>query len=91
LAYTFNAQLPTAAIAVMVAVFAVFHCYAHGVEMPTNESGLDFGAGFLLATALLHATGIAMGYGMARVTASAARLLGGVVAASGAFILVGLV
>jgi len=53
-------RLPLAVSAAVVGVFAVFHGYAHGAEMPQNASGLAYAAGFMLATALLHASGIGM-------------------------------
>ena len=53
-------RLPLAVSAAMVGVFAVFHGYAHGTEMPQDASGLAYAAGFMLATALLHASGIGM-------------------------------
>ena len=42
-------------------LFALFHGHAHGAEMPESLSGLEYAAGFVLATALLHAVGIAIG------------------------------
>lgn len=45
----------------LVGLFAVFHGYAHGSEMPPGASGLAFFAGFVAATALLHIAGIAIG------------------------------
>ncbi|WP_304056661.1 HupE/UreJ family protein [Nitrosomonas communis] len=48
-------------ISIMVAgMFAFCHGYAHGAEMPHNVSGLAYAAGFILATACLHACGIAL-------------------------------
>jgi urease accessory protein len=45
--------------AALVALFALFHGHAHGTEMPAFSSpGLYF-AGFLAASAALHATGVA--------------------------------
>jgi len=44
--------------ATIIAVFALFHGHAHGAEMPTSVSGLFYGAGFVAATALLHAAGV---------------------------------
>jgi urease accessory protein len=55
------ARLPLAAGVLLVAAFAVFHGHAHGAEMPRTVSGLAYGAGFIAATALLHAGGIALG------------------------------
>jgi urease accessory protein len=45
----------------VVGLFALCHGHAHGLEMPTTAAGLSYGAGFVLATALLHATGIGAG------------------------------
>jgi len=42
----------------IAAVFAVFHGYAHGLEMPQAASPALYGLGFVLATACLHAVGI---------------------------------
>lgn len=52
------ARLPLAASAAVIGLFAVFHGYAHGVHTPAAASGLAYGVGFVLATALLHALGI---------------------------------
>lgn len=53
--------MPVAAAMGLVAFFAIFHGYAHGVEMPETASGLAYGAGFAAATALLHALGVGIG------------------------------
>jgi urease accessory protein len=53
--------MPVAAAMALVAFFAVFHGYAHGIEMPETASGLAYGAGFMAATALLHGIGIGLG------------------------------
>jgi urease accessory protein len=44
----------------MVALFALFHGHAHGTEMPQTVTGVTYGLGFATATALLHASGIAI-------------------------------
>lgn len=46
---------------VIVAVFAIFHGYAHGRELPTAADPFAYGIGFVVATGLLHACGIAIG------------------------------
>lgn len=46
--------------AVLAAVFAVFHGHAHGAEMPAAAQPILYGAGFVLATVLLHVSGIGM-------------------------------
>lgn len=43
----------------LAAGFALFHGYAHGLEMPQAASPLLYAMGFALATAALHAAGIA--------------------------------
>jgi len=50
----------------LVGAFAIFHGYAHGAEMPADTSGAAYAAGFMLATALLHVAGIALGLGIAK-------------------------
>jgi len=54
-------HLPTAGAMALVGFFAVFHGHAHGAEMPEFASGLEYGLGFVLATATLHASGISLG------------------------------
>jgi urease accessory protein len=55
------ARFPLAASMAIVGLFAIFHGHSHGTEMPVNAVGCAYGAGFVLATALLHATGITIG------------------------------
>lgn len=56
-----EARPPLWAAAVLVAFFAVFHGHAHGTELPAGQSGLAYSLGFVVATGLLHAAGIAIG------------------------------
>lgn len=44
-----------------VGLFAIFHGYAHGAELPDNSSGVLYSIGFVVATGLLHATGVLFG------------------------------
>ena len=78
---------PVALAMALVAVFAVFHGYAHGIEAPLDGSAAAYGAGFLVATALLHASGIAFGMLVGRIAASQGqigyRLAGSAVALAG--------
>jgi urease accessory protein len=66
LAVALRWQWPVAAAMALVGVFAIFHGHAHGAEMPVDASGLEYGVGFMLATALLHVVGIGLGQGIAR-------------------------
>jgi urease accessory protein len=52
---------PFVAAAVIVGVFAIFHGYAHGVELPTAANPLAYGIGFVVSTGLLHLCGITIG------------------------------
>ena len=54
-------RLPLAAAVLIVAFFAVFHGHAHGTEMAPDESAMLYSIGFVIATGLLHAVGIALG------------------------------
>jgi urease accessory protein len=60
------ARFPLAASMAIVGLFALFHGHSHGTEMPANAVGCIYGAGFMLATASLHATGIATGLSVER-------------------------
>ncbi|HYA37278.1 MAG TPA: HupE/UreJ family protein [Candidatus Methylomirabilis sp.] len=79
------ARLPTLTSAILVGAFAVFHGHAHGTELPQAASEALYGAGFLLATGLLHATGLGLGALMhRRLKPVWLRALGGGIAAIGA-------
>jgi urease accessory protein len=80
--------VPVIAAMALAGGFAVFHGFAHGAEMPVDADGFGYAVGFVLATAGLHALGIAAtvlvsraagrwGKPLARV-AGAAFALGGV-------------
>jgi len=45
----------------MVAFFAIFHGYAHGLELPNSVQPLAYGLGFVIMTGLLHLSGILIG------------------------------
>lgn len=51
---------PWLALAV-VAVFGLFHGYAHGKELPSAADPVGYAAGFVLATGSLHVLGIGLG------------------------------
>ena len=92
-AVALRVSVPTLVAMGLVGFFAVFHGYAHGAEMPADGSGASYAAGFLAATALLHAAGIALGIAVARLGEIAGRrtvqLAGGAMALAGVAILVG--
>ncbi|ODT23231.1 MAG: urease accessory protein [Kaistia sp. SCN 65-12] len=83
---------PTAAAMGVVSLFAIFHGHAHGAEMPLDASGLQYAAGFMTATALLHIVGIGLGIAVGRVganSANAMRFGGGAMALAGVGLLTG--
>jgi urease accessory protein len=46
----------------IVAIFAVFHGYAHGRELPSAADPIGYSVGFVFATGLLHVLGIGLGF-----------------------------
>jgi urease accessory protein len=54
---------PPAIFAVLlVAIFALFHGYAHGQELPSAADPVGYSVGFVLATGALHLAGIGLGF-----------------------------
>ena len=51
-------NLPVAVGAGILAMFALFHGHAHGSEVADALNGVEYMAGFALATAVLHLAGI---------------------------------
>lgn len=60
----FGIKLPIGVGSFIAGVFAIFHGYAHGAEMPMNTDGLAYEIGFILATGMLHISGIALAIGI---------------------------
>ena len=54
-------RAPVWVASLVVAVFAVFHGYAHGKELPSAADPVPYSAGFVLSTGLLHVSGIGIG------------------------------
>jgi urease accessory protein len=54
-------RAPVLAACALTGVFGFFHGYAHGRELPLSADPAAYCAGFVLATGLLHAAGIALG------------------------------
>jgi urease accessory protein len=59
-------DLPVWTGALVVGVFALLHGHAHGSEVAENVGGIEYMAGFALATATLHAIGIGFALTMQR-------------------------
>jgi urease accessory protein len=84
---------PVAAAMVMVGFFAFFHGHAHGGEI--GEAGaLVYAAGFAIATAVVHAAGVALGLGLSwslggRSSLTAARIAATLTALGGIWLATG--
>jgi urease accessory protein len=95
LAIALQWKAPVVAAMTLVGLFAVFHGLAHGAEMPVDASGLEYGLGFLLATAMLHVFGIGLAFSIARfgqvATPRTIRIGGAAMAVAGVGILGGFI
>lgn len=60
-AVLFEFRPPLWVAAALVGMFGLFHGYAHGAELPPGQNALLYSIGFVLATGLLHLTGITIG------------------------------
>lgn len=85
----FAVRAPVVVACVIVAIFALFHGYAHGAELPSAADPVGYSAGFVLSTGLLHLVGIAFGLLRAAPAGTIAlRAAGGAIALTGAWFLV---
>lgn len=86
-----RAASPQLAIGLVIG-FAFFHGHAHAAEMLTETSFSLYAAGFLLSTALLHFSGVAVGAGLEKLNRSQlVRYAGGGIAVAGLMLMVGLI
>ncbi|BAV49358.1 hydrogenase/urease accessory protein [Mesorhizobium loti] len=84
-------DLPVSAGVAIIGLFALFHGHAHGTEVPENAGGLEYMAGFAVATVLLHAVGIAAGLSLGMRFRGLARAAGAACAAIGVGLAFGVV
>ena len=73
-----------------VAIFAIFHGYAHGEEIPTIAEPPPYVAGFMSGTVILHVAGVVIAdisthYEKGKILL---RILGGLIALSGLYFLI---
>ena len=54
-------RLPIWIAMITVGFFAIFHGYAHGLEMPSTAEPILFALGFLTGTILIHIAGVIIG------------------------------
>lgn len=90
----FNVKAQIAIATGLVGFFAIFHGHAHAVETPENADGIAYAVGFMIATALLHALGIAVGFCIGKATERGGRIAmrsaGGMAALAGFGLMTGL-
>ncbi|MBN9243704.1 MAG: HupE/UreJ family protein [Mesorhizobium sp.] len=84
-------DVPVWAGALVIGLFALLHGHAHGTEVPETAAGLEYMAGFALATALLHGVGIAAGLGFGQRFRGLARAAGAACAALGVGLAFGMI
>lgn len=61
-------QIPLPLATALAGLLALSHGVAHGQELPLTASPWGYGAGMLVATALLHAAGVVAGMRARRIT-----------------------
>jgi urease accessory protein len=81
-----RAKLPTAVGGSLVAVFMVFHGFAHGTEMPAGAALVAYLAGFSIASLAVTFSDRGLGTLMQKTDNWFGRALGGAVAATGALL-----
>ena len=78
---------PVAIAAGPTALFAASHGVAHGLELPALSSPWGYAAGFVAATAALHAAGYAVARSLPQAAAPLVRIAGVASALTGAWLL----
>ncbi len=91
-AITMDRKLPLSMAMTFVGIFAIFHGYAHGAEMPKVARPVIYSIGFLTGTAALHLCGVIIGDIAQRYVRGKLilRIAGGAIAGIGFAFLVGL-
>ena len=82
-------RLPMLVAITLTALFALTHGVAHGLELPELVSPWGYAAGFVFATAALHASGYALVRLLPQAAAPVVRVLGAASAVTGGWLLVG--
>jgi urease accessory protein len=82
-------KAPVWAACIVVGIFALFHGYAHGKELPSAADPVAYSVGFVLATGLLHVSGICLGLlNDLRRGIVVTRSMGGIIAVVGVWFLI---
>jgi len=93
IAIAFAIKLPTASTISLVGLFALFHGHAHGSEGAELTAFLPYAVGFVVATSMLHLSGVAFALGLGRLGSASSTFLrqgaGTIGAIAGVSLLVG--
>jgi urease accessory protein len=84
-----SVRVSTSVSVMAVSVFALFHGYAHGLEMPQAGAPLAYASGFMLATVCLLLIGIVLGLSLNRMRVLS-RIGGAAIAVTGVYLLASL-
>lgn len=79
-------QLPVIVSVAITALFGLLHGYAHGLELPQSAAPAAYALGFLVATASVHLSGIAIGIAAQKRYTMLSKLLGGAISVSGVYL-----
>lgn len=81
-------RAPEPVALLIIAVFAIFHGFAHGQELPNAVDPASYAIGFVVATGMIHVAGVGLGLAIKKLYDGAlARALGAVIAAAGIYFL----
>lgn len=86
-------SIPVYGVMIAVGLFAIFHGFAHGAEMPNTAQPVRYALGFLTGTAVIHVAGVLIGDipGHYKYGPAVLRALGGAIAVMGLLFLIGVV
>lgn len=86
LAIAFAWKAPEWVALLLIAVFAIFHGFAHGAELPAAVDPASYAVGFVVATGLIHVVGIGIGLLLHRPwKGRVSQALGGIIALMGIY------
>ena len=90
LAIAFAWKPPEWLALLLIAIFAIFHGYAHGAELPQAIDPASYANGFVVATGLIHIAGIGIGFMLGRLwKGQFSQALGVVIAMMGLYFALG--
>jgi len=80
-----NRHVPIGASMIFVSIFALFHGYAHGAEMPVMAHPALYALGFIVGTSAIHVLGVIIGLATEKAPKGATllRIVGAGIAAIG--------